>query len=282
MHFVMILAAFGFAWFFRCGKLEPTGNWTKRWQQALSLFLFPPLLLLMTALALVCMGPQGQMGGLQAGWLSYLLALAFLGFAGVSGLKLAIEGWYSLRRVRTYSQINLDGKLARVLDTEVPFSAQIGFWQSELIVSQGLLKTLDQPHLDAVLAHEQAHYYYRDTFWFFWLGWLRRITTGLPNTEVLWQELLILRELRADQWAANQVDSLLLAESLLAVINAPMLSAEDFCAAFSCSVPRNRLAERIDALLAEPESPVQSSLWIWSWVILTLLPLITVPFHLSS
>lgn len=279
MHLVMILGVLGFAWILRCGELQPTGHWTERWQKSLFLFLFPPLLLLMTALAVICMGPQGQMAGLQAGWLGYSLALGFVGFAGASGLKLAFQGWRSLHKVRTYSFTNLDGKLARLLDTEIPFSAQVGFWQSELVVSRGLLKTLDREHLEAVLAHEQAHSYYRDTFWFFWLGWLRRIASWLPNTEALWQELLLLRELRADRWAANQVDALLLAESLLAVVSAPLMPSEDFCAAFSYSESRNRLTERIDALLAEPDSPVQSSFWAWHWVILAFLPLVSVPFH---
>jgi len=31
----------------------------------------------MTGLAVLCMGPQGQMIGLRAGWFSYLLALVF-------------------------------------------------------------------------------------------------------------------------------------------------------------------------------------------------------------
>lgn len=279
MHLVMILAALGFTWVLRCGEWQLTGNWAERWQKALFLFLFPPLLLLMTALAVLCMGPQGQMIGVQASWFSYFLAAGFLGVAGVLGLKLAFEGWRSLRQVCTYSTLNLDGKLARILDTDIPFSAQVGFWQSELVVSRGLLKALDQEHLDAVLAHEQAHSYYRDTFWFFWLGWLRRMTAWLPNTEALWQELLVLRELRADGWAATQVDALLLAESLLAVVTAPILSSENFCAAFSYGVSRDRLSERIDALLAEPEFPVHSSVWTWRWVILTLLPLVTVPLH---
>jgi len=279
MHFVMILGALGLAWFLRCKVWEPTGSWTQRWQRTLLLFLFPQLLLLMTAFALLWMGPQGQMVGLPAGWLGYLLALGFLGWAGIFLLKLSSEGWQSLRQVRIYSAINIDGKLAHVLDTDIPFSAQIGFWQSSLVVSQGLLQMLDQEHLNAVLAHEQAHDYYRDTFWFFWLGWLRRLTSWLPNTEVLWEELLVLRELRADQWAANRVDSLLLAESLLQVVSGSMPSSVDFCAAFSCQVPRNRLIERIDALLGEPESPIPSSWWGWSWGILVFLPLVSVLFH---
>lgn len=279
MHLVMILASLALAIYLRYSNFNSTGNWTQRWRQGLLLFLLPQLLILMTALAIVCMGPQGKMVGLQAGWFSYLLALGFLLFAIISLLKLASEGWRSLRRIRTYSSVNIDGKIARILDTDIAFSAQIGFWESQLIISQGLLDKLDQTHLDAVLAHEQAHYYYRDTFWFFWLGWLRRLSFWLPNTEDLWEELLLLREIRADRWAAFQVDSLILAESLLLLVNSPMILPEDFTAAFSYSLSRHRLTERIDAILAEPESSVQSSFWVWSWVILAFLPLVTVPFH---
>ena len=81
----------------------------------------------------------------------------------------------SARKFSTYQRQPIVGKTARILETDFLYSAQIGFWQSELVVSQGLLKSLDSEHLNAVLAHEQAHVYYRDTFWFFWLGWLRTI-----------------------------------------------------------------------------------------------------------
>jgi Zn-dependent protease with chaperone function len=275
----MILAALGLAWVLRLSWSEPTGNWTQRWQRALLLFLLPPLLLLMTSLAVLCMGPQGQMIGLQTDWFSYSLVLGCVGLAVFFCLKLAGEGWKSLRQVRTYPQIDLEGRPTRLLDNPILFSAQIGFWQPELVVSQGLLQTLKTEHLEAVLTHEQAHYYYRDTFWFFWLGWLRQITGWLPNTESLWQELLVLREIRADRWAARRVDALLLAESLLMVVSAPMMASESFCAAFSCAINRNRLQERIDALLGESESPSESSSWTWSWVFLALLPLLAVPFH---
>jgi len=279
MHLIMILMAIGLAWGLRLAWPGTSGSWRERWQRALLLFLWPPLLLMMTVLAVLCMGPQGEMVGLQAGWFSYLLALSFLGFAGASCLRPAWQGWRSVRQIRTHPQFDLSGQRGRVLDTTTLFSAQIGFWHPELVVSQGLLQALDQPHLNAVFAHEQGHSYYRDTFWFFWLGWIRSCTAWLPYTEALWQELLALRELRADRWATQQVDSLLLAESLLQVVSAPLVS-ESFCAAFSCVAPRSRLVERIDALLAEePEAPDQPGLWSWSWVLLTLLPLVAVPFH---
>lgn len=279
MHLVMILGGLALAWLLRLNWSESTGNWTQRWRRALLLFLLPPLLLLMTAFALLCMGPQGQMIGLNTDWFSYGLVLGWATLAVFFCLKLAGEGWQSLQHVRTYPQIDLNGKPARLLDNSILFSAQIGFWQPELVVSQGLLQKLKPDYLEAVLTHEQAHYYYRDTFWFFWLGWLRQITIWLPNTESLWQELLVLRELRADGWAARQVDALLLAESLLMVVNNQMRASENFCAAFSCAVTRNRLQERIEALLGEPEPSSESSGWIWCWVLLALLPLVAVPFH---
>jgi Zn-dependent protease with chaperone function len=279
MHLIMILTALSLALLIRCRWSKSTGTWTQRWQRSLLSFLLPPLLLLMTVIAVLCMGPQGQMIGLHTDWYSYCLVVGCVGFAIGFGLRLAVEGWQSLRQIRTYPQIDLDGKSARLLDSPMLYSAQIGFWQPELVVSQGLLETLKPEHLQAVLVHEQAHHYYRDTFWFFWLGWLRRITAWLPNTDPLWQELLVLRELRADRWAASRVDALLLAESLLLVVSTPMMASESFSAAFSHATPLNRLQERIDALLEEPESAPQASSWAWSWVLLALLPLVAVPFH---
>ncbi|UBF25361.1 M56 family metallopeptidase [Kovacikia minuta CCNUW1] len=255
------------------------GTWQKRWRRALGQFLFAPLLLLMTAIALLCMGPKGQMVRWWEGWLSYLLAVSFLAVASILAIKLVADGWHSLHQVRSYARFDLQSKPARLLPTTVPFVAQIGFWQPELVVSQGLLNTFDAAHLEAVLTHEQAHRHYRDTFWFFWLGWLRRMTVWLPQTEVLWQELLLLREHRADRWAAQQVDSLLLAESLLQMVSAPELYSDNFCAAFSSAAPQTRLEERIEALLSEPESAQRSPVWTWAWLLLVLLPLASVPFH---
>ncbi|MBE9152395.1 M56 family peptidase, partial [Coleofasciculus sp. LEGE 07092] len=91
--------------------------------------------------------------------------------------------------------------------------------------------------------------------------------------------LLLLREIRADQWAAEQVDFLLLAESLLMVVSAPLMHSESFCAAFSCAAPKNRLEERIEALLAETHLPQPPNWYSLMWLLLSLFPLIVVPFH---
>lgn len=275
MHLTLLFFGFVCAWGFRLLTVRE-GTCQERWRRSLRLFLLPPLLLLMTAVALVCMGPQGQMVRWWEGWASYVLAIGFLCMAGLLALRLALEGWRSLQQVRTYPQVDLRGRTSRLLSTPLPFIAQLGFWQAEMVVSQGLMDTLSADHLEAVLTHEQAHHYYRDTFWFFWLGWLRRLTAWLPQTEALWQELLLLRERRADRWAAQTVDPLLLAEALVQMLQAPELYSETICAAFSRT--HTRLEERIDALLTEPEVVQPAGLW-WLWLLPLGLPLLTVPFH---
>ncbi|NEP02817.1 MAG: M56 family metallopeptidase [Symploca sp. SIO2E9] len=260
MHLLMIVAGLGLAYVLRSSYSQQDGNWTQRWQRSLLMFLFPPLLLMMTAVAVLCMGPQGQMVGFYSGWLTYYLVLGCLAVAIFVGIKLAIEAWQSIEQIRTYPQLEFEGSKVRLLDHSIPFSAMIGFWQPELVVSKGLLQKLQPEHLQAVLSHEQAHHHYRDTFWFFWLGWVYRCSAWLPKTASLWEELLLLREIRADGWAAQKVDSLIIAESLLIVVNQSMIVSETVCAAFSRAVPRNRLQQRIDALLAEPKSPIESIL----------------------
>jgi len=293
MHLVMLLTVLLLTWCLRLPEIGQRRTGQQRWRWLLRQFLLSPLLLLTTAIALIWMGPKGTMVRWWEGWLSYVLALGFWSLAVVLALKLTLEGWRSLQQVRTYPTFSLPlsqdglsqdrrsqgGQAGRLLPTAIPFVAQVGFWQPELVVSQGLLDTLDPDHLDAVLTHEQAHHHYRDTFWFFWLGWLRRLTFWLPQTETLWQELLILREQRADAWASQTVDPLLLAESVIQMAGAPDLYSESFCAAFSSVAPRSRLEERIALLLSEPESFQPLDLWMWAWLLLALLPLASIPFH---
>jgi hypothetical protein len=225
------------------------------------------------------MGPQGKMGGMYTGWISYILALMYLAFFNILCIKLAFQGWQSVKAARNSPLVDFGTRQVRLLNTGALFAGQIGFWQPELVISQGLLQTLSPAHLESVLAHEQGHYHYRDTFWFFWLGWVRYCTAWLPNTDSLWEELLILRELRADGYAASQVDPLLLAESLLLVVSTtPVLSSEICCAALG-SPGSDRLEQRIDALLAPPEPTPEVQLQSWNNFLLAFLPLVSVMFH---
>lgn len=284
MHILMIFIAFALAVSLRLFPLKPSRKWQENWQRSLFFFLFPTLLLLMTFLSVFWMGHRGQMFGMPAGWFSYLLSLAVLAIGGFLLLQYSYQAWQTICKIHTYPEEEIGGKIARILEVDFPYIAQVGFWKSELIVSRGLLNLLDKNNLQAVFAHEQAHRDFHDTFWFFWLGWLRTFTAYLPNTEAWWQELLRLRELRADWRASQQVDAFLLAESLLIVSQAVNevgfeTPVESFSAAFNDALPANRLIERIELLLGDSDAAAQPNWWNWGWIALTLLPLLMVPWH---
>lgn len=278
MHLFIIFVALIVSLTIRCQWSQSLGRWNERWQRSLFFFLFPPLLIFTTTSALLFMGPQGTMGGLQTGCYGYVIALITLAFFAVMWFKQACLGWQSIKSVRNCPLLNVGDKQIRLLNTGALFAGQIGFLQPELVLSSGLVETLSSNHLEAVLAHEEGHYYYRDTFWFFWLGWMRECTAWLPNTEALWQELLTLRELRADAHAVSEVDPLLLAESLLMVVSNSPVSSGVLCAALG-SVGANRLEERVEVLLSQPQPTPKLHFTSWNWLLWTFLPLVSIVFH---
>ena len=91
---------------------------------------------------------------------------------------------------------------------------------------------------------------------------------------------MLLREVRADSWAAQKADSLVLAESLMSVVTAPLMETEALYAGFSCAAPRSRLAQRVDALLTEDAAVCE---WVSWWqglaILVAISPLVTIPFH---
>ena len=278
MHLLVMLMVVAAAWLIRCQPLSTRATWSERWYKSLYLLLFPVLLILITAIAILYMGCHGAMLGISVGFWGCAVSGSIILFALGCLIRLIYQSKHSIARLDIYPQQTIGDTTARVIEYELPYSAQIGFWQPELVVSRGLLNTLDKEHLDAVLAHEQAHLYYRDTFWFFLLGWVKTVGYWLPNTEKIWQELLLLRELRADSKAAEKKDFLLLAESLLTVAKAPLESSA--CSAgFNDHALGDRLSERIDFLLAQTQPDVANDWQDWSWLYLLFLPLLTISLH---
>jgi Zn-dependent protease with chaperone function len=278
MHFLLILAVLLLANILRGKWKNPKGNWIKRWQKALFLFLFPPLLLLMTAIAIFWMGVGGQMVGFWDGWLSYLIAASFLITALLTLIKISQEANYILKQTRSYPIKKIAKKNVRIINSPTLIAALVGLWKPELVISTGLLETLPKTHIEAVIAHEQAHYEYRDSFTFFFLGWVRNFTNFLPKTQLLWEELLILRELRADAKAAQKIDKLILAEALL-LTSQTMQKQPEIASIIGIITTGNRLHERIESLLAETLPMTQEHKTLWLTLIPASLPLLIVPFH---
>ncbi|TVQ57719.1 MAG: M56 family peptidase [Spirulina sp. DLM2.Bin59] len=281
MHQLMVGGPIAAALVLRYLTLPRTLPWPQRWVATVGALTLPPLLLLTTAMAIVLMGPAGQMAGMTVGFGGYGLSVAILTGGGFVFLVLLWLGWRSQQQVQTYPEIQIQNHPARLLKTPLCFAGQVGLWRPQLVVSQGLLDTLNEEQLGAVLAHEQAHAYYGDTFWFLVWGWLRRLTAWLPRTGQLWQELLLLRELRADHWAATQVDPLTLAESLLLVVRSPL---PPFPTAVAFNDQPHRLEDRINALLATDQGDGQGAKqerdrWLLWGGLLILLPLLLMPLH---
>lgn len=288
MHLLLMALALMGGWLLRWQSAPLRGSGSLRWQFALSRLILPPLLLLTTSVAVLWMGMDGAMLGFSAGWIGCHLAKAILGFALLTLLIRIGQGWRLVHQVQQYPCEPVAQTIGYFLNTEIPFAAQVGFWRSKLVISRGLLNQLNDEQLEAVLIHEEAHAHYRDTFWFFWLGWLGHLTFWLPQTETLWQELLLLRELRADAWAAKKVDAIVVAESLLKIVQSSPLQNSSIQtsqialtaieASFNSDLTLNRLEERIDALL-EPSESIEEQGRSWLWLGLGVLPLLTLPLH---
>ena len=53
-----------------------------------------------------------------------------------------IEGWSSLQRIYACPQTHIQGHSAYQIDHVLPYAAQVGFWQSELVITKGLVQIL--------------------------------------------------------------------------------------------------------------------------------------------
>lgn len=265
-------------------------SWHDRWESALSSFCLPPLIILLAAGAVLSMGHHGTMLGWSVSpvgcWVSMGLLVFFSGSVVYALGRSAIIGL----RLGQYPQITLpQGQQARCLPGDLPVAAQVGLWRSSLLVSQGWLEQLTPSEQGATLAHEQAHADHHDLFWFFWLGIIHRFAFWLPGNSALWEELLLLREIRADQQAAQTSDPLLLAELLVRLARQRNLPTQTSAEAHACEVgigfneclSISRLEQRINALI-EPGGWAETKASGWgrlSWLLVVGLPLATTWLH---
>ncbi|MBD2233756.1 M56 family metallopeptidase [Phormidium tenue] len=264
------------------------GPWTARWQSALVALCLPPLMVMLSAGAVLSMGHHGTMMGWSVSPIGCWVSLGVLGFASGVVAHTLIRTAATQLRLRQYQTVTLPtGGHARCLETDLPVAAQVGLWHSSLLVSRGWLEHLTLAEQQAMVAHEQAHADYRDPLWFLGLGMIRRFSSGLPNTQALWEELLLLREIRADHRAASTSDPLLLAELLVKLSRQMTLATQGYssdmelCVGFHESLSLSRLEQRVNALLepglvAEPAVQAPGRLM---WLMVTLLPLTATWLH---
>lgn len=282
MHLSILVLAITLAVTWRwCWQLTEDA-WVQRWWRAVLALCGSLVVLVSAAWAVLWMGHHGTMLGWAVGPLGCRLSLVGLGWGAVGLLWSLFQAGWATWHWRRYSLVPLpQGMSARLVETAVPLAAQIGFWRSRLIVSRGWLEQLSPDEQAMILAHEQAHAHYRDPLVFWLLGWVRRLTLWLPNTQALWQELLLLREIRADRWSVQHADPLAVAELLVKLARpTPLDEGIPARVGFSSAEDLNRLEQRVNALLdpiPEGESiAINRILW---GLALALLPLLAVTVH---
>lgn len=278
------LIAVGWRWRWR----STAGPWAARWQSALVAFCLPPLMVMLSAGAVLAMGHQGTMMGWSVSPIGCWVSLGVLGFASGVVAHTLMRAAATHLRLRQYQTVTLPtGGHARFMDTDLLVAAQVGLWHSSLLVSRGWLEHLTQAEQQAMVAHEQAHADYRDPLCFLGLGMIRRFSNWLPNTQTLWEDLLLLREIRADQIAARTSDPLLLAELLVKLSRQMTLATQGYSSdiesyvGFNDSLSLSRLEQRVNALL-EPDSVAEPAVPGWGrlmWLIIAVLPLATTWLH---
>ncbi|NJN60791.1 MAG: M56 family metallopeptidase [Coleofasciculaceae cyanobacterium RL_1_1] len=316
MHIAILLLAVAGAWGTRrycVGAIErchlEARSWRERWSWAIGAIVVPALWCMIAVLAVVVMGTHGTMFGYSVSAIGLWCSGSLI--AAITVLLIALLGRSGQiqRELQHYPKTafispTLDQTLElRTIASPSWFAGQVGIIKPELTIGRSLLTSLSSEQLEAIIAHECAHAHYHDTLTFFLLGWLRRWTSWLPETREIWHELILLRELRADRWAAQYIDPLLLADTLLTVAR----SAQQDSTQTATSTPIiagigfhdftsiDSFEARITALIDPEIDPDQSMIMIqnadhqadqltfkingWLWAVLACFPLLALPFH---
>jgi Zn-dependent protease with chaperone function len=283
MHMLLLVGIVAIAVLCRWRWRPQGATWNARWNHALAFFCLPPLLLFSASVAVLWMGHHGNMMGMPVSPLGCWLGKLMLGGEAVLFLISLGKAFWFQAELRRLPWANLpSGDRVRSLESRTPFAAQVGIWQSQVVVSRGWLEELTTPEQMAILRHEQAHAHYRDPFWFFWLGLLKRWTFWLPGTDPLWHELLLLREIRADRWAMQDTDPILLAELLVKLARSHSADGgqPSFAVAFCNHQCVTRLEQRIEALVDPASLPTKApQRGEMAWIFLAVMPLILVCLH---
>ena len=140
---------------------------------------------------------------------------------------------------------------ALVIEDERPLSYTIGFLRPRAVISSGLLATLDEDEVEAVLAHEEAHIRARDNLILLLARSLSLTFALVPGVRLAYRRLRRAQELAADDFARRVTgDSLVVASSLQKFARSLFRPAGAPAAALGFA-EEGDVAERIRGLLFE-------------------------------
>lgn len=193
---------------------------------------------------------------------SFLMGGVILGLVLFAGIAVYSQMTCSSRRCVDLSRTSaplqatyqglLDGRVV-VVDDHAPVSYTIGFFRPRVVVSSGLLETLDEDEVRAVLAHEEGHIRAYDNLITLVAQTLAMTFAPLPGVRYAYARLRRAQEHAADEFARRATgDGLLVASSLTKFARSLLRARSGTSAApvmgFADS---GDVGERIRGLLAE-------------------------------
>jgi hypothetical protein len=192
--------------------------------------------------------------GLEA-WLLLGGLLAFIGPAAAHRMATLLR---ASSRARELVASGSDDGGVRVIENDVPFAATVGVIAPRVVLSRGLLDTLSEEHLKAVLAHERAHVRRCDPL----LKVLASIVSvpWLPKARrALLADLELAAEQACDDEAAEELgDRLRVAQAILAMERL-LTGLTSPHRAVTTAFDNAPAVERVELLLDErkPSSPIR-------------------------
>ncbi|WP_417796363.1 M56 family metallopeptidase [Terasakiella pusilla] len=184
-----------------------------------------------------------------------------------------------VKNILTHST-QLDGRKAQVIETPEVFAFSVGYLKPIIVISRGLLHTLDAKQVDIVLAHEHAHTHHKDNL----MKQISRIAACLHTPwcrKALLEHHNLCLELRADQQTqGDHWSNLDVAQTILNVHKASRRFKNNDLS-LVVSFLGHAVEKRVEALLEEHPQKHLGHLTITMLVVtaLFLASLTAVPYH---
>lgn len=218
----------------------------------------------------------------RGSWLDAALALVALAITVVVLGRLLLMGHVvgtELRRLRRRHRESVDlvarreagmSRRTRVLEHDVPVAYCVpGTTEARIVVSAAALERLDQPGLDAVLAHERAHLRMRHDLVLEAFTVLHRAFPRFVASDPALREVQLLVEVLADRAALRAASAKSLGNALLALAGgrAPVATI---------GAATSELVLRVELLRDVRPRPLQAGALVLTAVLLLALPTVFV------
>lgn len=225
-----------------------------------------------------------------AGHVAIYSAIGLFLFLLVCCAAAVIRGWRETQRIRRLKSVSTDSikwqtvqgfrerylphHSVRLFEASEPMAITVGYFSPRILLSSGLLETLDEAELEAVLHHEAAHVTRRDPLRTFVCDCCKTALPFIPIIRYAASQFRIKKEVEADAAAIAAIGSPVPLASALAKVIVSMPAEE------ALGVGITPTDARIDALLGKHPTPESKGKFLFVSVLsLPALALLSAGFY---